>query len=161
APEAGLHFAADRISFETLADLAALVPYPRALGEDEWRIGESLDGPAHYFLRVPEAIDGGSIDPVDALVERGADGGDGFVVILRPPGEGPSATAHSPCANPNRREAQVTVAELFGFHLRPGGDYRLYRRKGQGSYSPSFPARARRRSSPASSTAKAAASVSE
>jgi hypothetical protein len=31
-----------------------------------------------------QAVDGSRIDPVDAQVERAVNGGDGFIVVLRP-----------------------------------------------------------------------------
>ena len=40
---------------------------------------------------MPQAIDGGGVDPVDAAVQRRADRGDRFVVVLRP-----QANAHPP-----------------------------------------------------------------
>ena len=39
-------------------------------------------------------------------------GGDGFVVVLRPPGEFPVAAADGPCAKADGGELKVGVAEV-------------------------------------------------
>ena len=64
-----------------------------------------------------QAVDGGGIDPVHAAIERRVDGGDGFVVVLRSPGERPSAAAHRPGADADRRQFHIAVAKPFLLHL--------------------------------------------
>src|SRR5690606_32238865 len=57
------------------------------------------------------------VDPVEAGVERGADGGDRGIVVLGPPGELPTATANGPGADADGRDHEIAVAELSLFHL--------------------------------------------
>jgi len=61
-------------------------------------VGAGADGLADYFLGVTEAVDGGGVNPVDALVEGGMDGADGVGVVLRAPCEVPVAAADGPSA---------------------------------------------------------------
>src|SRR5260370_264843 len=49
-------------------------------------------------IGVPESIDGGRIDPVDAVVQRFLDRGYGVVVVLGAPGELPARAADGPGA---------------------------------------------------------------
>jgi len=64
-----------------------------------------------------ETVDGGGVDPVDAVVEGGVDGGDGLVVILWAPGELPAAAAHGPGADSDGSEFEVAIAEPPFLHL--------------------------------------------
>ena len=74
-----------------------------------------------------ETVYGRGIDPVDALIERGVNGADGSVVILRPPRECPSGAAHGPCADPEGRDLKITVSKLSGLHENtvPRGYYSM------------------------------------
>ena len=66
--------------------------------------------PRHHFFGMAQPVDGGRIDPVHAAIERRVDGGDGFVVVLRSPGERPSAAAHRPRADADGRQFHIAVA---------------------------------------------------
>ena len=70
-----------------------------------------------YFLGVAESVDGGGIDPIHTVVERGVDGADGFVVVLGSPGECPSAAAHCPGADADGGEVHIAVAKPSFLHL--------------------------------------------
>ena len=74
---------------------------------------------------VAEAVDGGGVDPVDAELDGAVDGGDGVVVVLRAPGEGPVAAADGPCAEADGGEVQIRVAKLFLVHGWIGSVWRL------------------------------------
>src|SRR5450759_387713 len=65
-----------------------------------------------------EAIHGGCIDPVDALIESVANGGDGFAVILRAPSKSPIATTDGPRADAERRNLKIAIPELLSLHAR-------------------------------------------
>src|SRR5258708_4703371 len=62
-----------------------------------------------------EPVDRGRVDPVDPGVQPGVNGGDGIVIVLRPPPECPVAAAYGPRANPDTRDRQVAVAKFLRF----------------------------------------------
>src|SRR4051812_16809708 len=72
-----------------MADLSLLVPDHAALGEDIRPVAHPFEGAGDHLLRVAEPIDGGRVDPVDAVVKRFSDRGHGGVIVLAaPPREG-------------------------------------------------------------------------
>src|SRR5467141_404935 len=66
------------------------------------------------LLRMAEAVNRGGVDPVDAEVDGMADRGDRRVVVLRSPAVEPF-TADGPGAEPDRRDLEVSGAELTLF----------------------------------------------
>ena len=62
---------------------------------------------------MPKPVDGRSVDPVDAGIERGVDRFDGFVVVLRAPAESPSSAADSPGTDADGGEMEVAVTEFL------------------------------------------------
>ena len=105
AAEAGFALAADL--FLGVGDFFFVVPDHGGLGEDVGFVRGGLDGFGYDFFGVAEAVDGGGVDPVDAEVEGFVDGGDGVVVVLRAPCEGPVASANGPCAEADGGEVEV------------------------------------------------------
>src|ERR1035441_1927785 len=91
--EAGLRFAPNRIGLQVVRDRSGLVPYQAALGENMGTGSDALDRTADDGLRVSEPIDGSRIDPVDAAIQSGVDGGYRFVIVLRAPCEFPFSAA--------------------------------------------------------------------
>ncbi len=92
--QACFHFAANRISLETLLYLPILIPDPFALGEDIGWIGETFDRLTHDLFRVAQAVHRRCVDPVYTFVERAACiAAIEVVVILRSPGERPTRAA--------------------------------------------------------------------
>ena len=69
-----------------------LVPGEAALGEHvgALRARDLLQRRAHDLLGVPEAVDRGGVDPVDAALDRVADRGDRLPVVLRAPARPPN-----------------------------------------------------------------------
>ena len=67
--------------------------------------------PADDFFRMAEAVNRRGVDPVNAEIEGAMDGGDGFVVVLRTPGEFPVAAADGPRAKADGGEVKVRIAE--------------------------------------------------
>ena len=104
------HSRADGIGFQALIDLAVLVPVALALGEDVRPIRAALQGARDHFLGMPEAVHRGGVDPIDAAIEGLVDGGDRLVVVLRTPGECPSASRPSPT---RRRRSGVNSMSLL------------------------------------------------
>jgi hypothetical protein len=108
--QAGFHLTADGVRFQALADFAALVPHPLAIGKDERFAGAAFQRARHHFFGMAQTMDRGRIDPVDSGVQRGVDGRPGFVVVMRSPGESPTAAAHRPRADADGRDLHVAVA---------------------------------------------------
>ena len=77
-----------------------LVPGEAALGEHVRApfARDLLQRLAHDLLGVPEAVDRGSIDPVDAALDRVTDRGDRLPVVLRAPTDRPVAASDGPGA---------------------------------------------------------------
>ena len=90
-----------------------LVPAQSALGEHERPLGggDLLQCRAHDLFGMPEPVDGGGVDPVDAALDRMADGGDRLLVVLAAPADRPVAAADGPGAEPDRRDVHVGAAE--------------------------------------------------
>src|SRR6202034_1891983 len=84
----------------------------------EGLVGAAPQCARHHFFGMAQPIDCGRIDPVQAGVQSGVNGGNGFVVVLRSPGESPPPTAHGPCANADRREFEVARAQTFRLHMQ-------------------------------------------
>ena len=78
---------------------------------------ESLEGAADDLFRVAEAVGGGSVDPVDAELERAADRRDRVVVLLWSPAELPAAASDRPGAETDARDLEARGAELRGLEL--------------------------------------------
>src|SRR4029077_7982086 len=74
------------------------VPAESALGEDKWalRSRQFAKHLSNDFLGMPQAVDGGCVDPIDAQVQGVSHGCDRFGVILWSPTEGPAASANGP-----------------------------------------------------------------
>ena len=118
-----LHLEAAQAVFHLAADLqqgapdpALVVPHHAALGEEEWLDRRLLHRLPDDRLGVAKAVDGRRVDPVDAEVDGLADGRDGGVIVLRPPGEGPVAAAYGPRAKSDRREPHLRIAKLSQLH---------------------------------------------
>ena len=90
-----------------VGDFFFVVPDHGGLGEDVGFVRGGLEGAGDDFFGVAEAVDGGGVDPVDAEVEGFVDGGDGVVVVLRAPCEGPVAAADGPCSEADGGEVEV------------------------------------------------------
>src|SRR5450631_1841954 len=113
-----LDFAANRVGAQYFLHFTVGIAAQAALGEDV-RFGSAplLKSPAHHFLGVSQTVDGGRVDPVDAQFERTVNGGDGFVVVLRSPGELPTRAADGPGSIAHSSYVQVRVAKFARLHL--------------------------------------------
>src|SRR5262249_55620332 len=127
----------------------ALVPEEAALGEHERTRarGEAAQQPAHHLLGVPEAVDGGGVDPVHAALERAPHGGQGGLVVLRPPAERPAASSGRPGADAHPLDRWSAVPERTGGKASIGAAHRVtsvsrhHRRAAAGSVSRAGPPR--------------------
>ena len=72
AAEAVFDFAPDRISAQYFLHIALGIPAQATLGEDvrPWSRASSSSARANHFFGVPQTVDGGRVDPVDAEFER-------------------------------------------------------------------------------------------
>ena len=61
------------------------VPDQSALRGQDDLVAASGDGPADQLLGVSIAVGGGGVDEVDAVVQRGVDGGERLFVVARRP----------------------------------------------------------------------------
>src|ERR1035438_5776361 len=91
---------------------AILMPAHGALGKDQrpWA-GPALECAGNHLFRVAQAIDGSSVDPVNAQVKRPMNRGNRLVVVLGPPGELPVAAADGPGAKADGGELKVRVSK--------------------------------------------------
>ena len=95
--------------------------------------GESA---ADDVLRVPEAVGGGGVDPVDPELERAVDRRARLLVFLGSPAELPVAPSNRPGAEADPRDLETGVAQLrrhdaclihvLSFHQRAIRDQRLH-----------------------------------
>src|SRR3712207_5433172 len=109
--EALLALAFYGIFLQDVVDLAALIPDKGALGEDVGTLGDTLEGSCDELLGVPEAVDGGGVDPVAPELDGALYAPPRFVVALRPPGSSPSAPADGPAPEAYGRDLQPRLAE--------------------------------------------------
>src|ERR1039458_4171039 len=118
AAKAILDFAADRVGDQYFLYLTVGIPAQATLGKDVWSgAAPAFQRPADYFLGVPQTVDCGRVDPVDAEFERTMNSGDRFVVVLRTPGELPARAADGPGPVAHSSNVQVRIAKFARFHL--------------------------------------------
>ena len=94
-------------------------PLQTALGGKHHLVAvDVLHGFAHHGLAVVQAVDGGGVDPLDALLHSSLDGLDGkAVVVVAPPGaaaDGPGA--HAQKRHLNAAFANIDVLHIFSLH---------------------------------------------
>ena len=84
-----------------------------ALREDQRSIrgGDPGERASHHLLRVAVAVDGGSVDPVDAERHSMPERGDRCRVILGTPRERPAASAHRPSTSAHRSDIEARPPE--------------------------------------------------
>ena len=116
AAQAGFQFHANGFPLEVEADAVAFAhplfaPGPGAFCKHERLVLSALQGTSDHFLGMPQAVDGGGVDPVDAEVKRAMDGGDGVVIVLRTPGILPVTASDGPRAKANGSQLHAGVAE--------------------------------------------------
>ena len=116
AAQAVLALAANRIGLERGADVSCGVPYPFALGEHIGTWGAPANCPGDYFFRVTQSVERGGVNPVEAVIQSGMDGGNRVAIILRPHAAVPATSAHGPGANSDGSNAEVAVSKLTCFH---------------------------------------------
>ena len=121
----GLRLAPEAVGARDAAEVGIVplaFPDQAALGEDvrPAACGDVGECAADHLLGVAEAIGGGGVDPVDADVERAADGGDRIGVVLRAPAGGPFGAADRPRAEAEAGDGHVGKAERHGREFRRG-----------------------------------------
>src|SRR5581483_8210820 len=87
----------------------------RGLREHVRALGKTLECTADDLLGATEAVGGGGVDPVDAVLERVVDRGDRLLVVLRSPAELPAAATDRPRAEPDAGDLKAGIAELGRF----------------------------------------------
>jgi hypothetical protein len=92
---------------QTVADLALLVPDQAAFRKDEWLVRSRFQCAGYHLFRMPQAIHRRRVNPVDTELQCFVNGSDRILVVLRPPGKLPVATADRPRAEPDRSESHV------------------------------------------------------
>src|SRR5260370_33266783 len=113
AAKAVLDLGAYRAGIQYFCDVALRIPMQAALSKDVG-LGAAplLQSAGDDFFRVPQAVYGGTVDPVDAEFERAVKGSDGVFVVLRSPPKLPPRAADRPGPAAHRSNAQVSVAKL-------------------------------------------------
>ena len=111
AAEAVFAFAANGFGSEFLPNVPLRVPAQNTFGENvrPWA-APFLQRARDDLFGVTQAVDGGSIDPIDAKFEGAMNGGDRIRIILRAPGELPAGTTEGPSAEADRRYFHVRVS---------------------------------------------------
>ena len=116
--EAVLALAANGVSVQRAMDIPLFVPAQTALGENvRTRTGPIAQRGCHDFLRMAHSVNGRSVDPVNAQLERAMNRGDGSFVILFAPTKLPTRSTDSPRAKADWCDEQVGVTELLRFHI--------------------------------------------
>jgi len=120
AAETVLAFAANGDGAEFFPNFSFLVPAQDALRKNVGaRAAPFLQRASDDFLGVAQAVNGGSVDPVDAQLQRAVNRGDGIGVVLRTPGKFPTATTESPGAKSDARNFKIGVSQFSRFHSNP------------------------------------------
>src|SRR4029077_12292059 len=116
--QAVLALATNGIRRQRAMNVSLFVPPQTAFGKNVRP--RSRPGPQRKsddFLGVPHAINGRSVDPVNAQLERAMNRGDRRFVVLLAPTKFPARSANSPGAKADGSDEQVGVTELLRFHL--------------------------------------------
>jgi hypothetical protein len=112
---------ADRLGSEIVLDhaLAAALPAPAALGEDEDLLADAvrLECAADHLFGVAEPVHRRRVDPVHAFLDRVPDGGDRLVVVDLAPPE-PPRPSDRPGAESDGRQPGAIRAEGSRLHYR-------------------------------------------
>jgi len=118
--EAGIDFRLDAVCFQRAVDAAVFFPAAIALGGDHGatRRPQLFKSLTDHDLGMPQAIDRGGIDPVDALINGSDDRGNGLIIILPPPTEKPATAAHGPGSQADAGDIEFAVTKFAGFHGR-------------------------------------------
>src|SRR5260370_3208692 len=108
AAETVFAFPADRIGTEFLPHFSLVVPSQDALGENiGTRAAPFLQRARDDLFGVTQAVDGGSVDPVDAQLQRAMNRGNGIGVVLRAPRKFPATSTEGPSADDDGRHFEI------------------------------------------------------
>lgn len=81
------------------------------LVKDVRALGEPFDRAADDGLGMPQPVGGRRIDPIYSSIQSRVNRPDGFLVILRAPGEFPLSSADRPSPDAYRCNLQVTLSQ--------------------------------------------------
>ena len=76
----------------------------------DWDPGQCLPDD---FLGVSEAVYGGCIDPIDSAMNRMADRGNGYGIVLPSPTCNPAGAANGPCAEADAGNVHIGETEAL------------------------------------------------
>src|SRR4029077_16611947 len=117
-PQALLALAANGVSVQRAMDISLFVPTQTALGENVRALARPIaQRGRHDFLGMAHSVNGRSVDPVNAQLERAMNRGDRSFVILFAPTKLPARSANGPGAKADWCNEQVGVTELSRFHI--------------------------------------------
>jgi hypothetical protein len=103
-------------------NVALFVPAQTAFGKNERaRAGPGAQRKPYDFLGMAHAVNGGSVDPVNAKLERAMNRSDRLLVVLLAPTKFPTRSADSPRAKADWCNEQVGITEPFRFHINLSG----------------------------------------
>src|SRR5258707_742289 len=110
AAKAGFAFAANGFGSEFLPNFSLVIPDQNTLRENvRARAAPFFQGASDDFFGVAQTVHSGSVNPVDAQLQRAMNGGDGIGVVLRAPGKFPPRTTESPGAKTYGRNFEIGV----------------------------------------------------
>ena len=113
AAQTAFHFAAHAFCCEAFVELATCrVPHHSTFGRDGDLVASPGDCLADDLFRMSASVVGRRVYPVNAQIKRAVNRREGIVIVLRAPTTVPPAAPDSPCAQTNRRDVEITVAEL-------------------------------------------------
>src|SRR5260370_2983981 len=116
--QAVLALAANGVSAQRAMDISLFVPAQTALSENVGALARPVTQRGrHDFLGMAHSVNGRSVDPVNAQLERAMNRGDRSVVILFAPTKLPARSADTPGAKADRCDEQVGITELLLFHI--------------------------------------------
>src|SRR2546421_1705785 len=120
AAETVLAFAANGNGTELLPNFPFFIPAQNAFGENVGaRAAPFLQRARYDFFGVAQAVNGGSVDPVDAQFQCAMNCSDGIGVVLRTPGKFPAAATESPGAKSDPGNCEIGVSQFSRFHSNP------------------------------------------
>src|SRR5260370_21071374 len=100
--------AAKGMGAAVLRDFPLVVAAQDALGENKRpRAAPYLQRARDDLFGTTQAVEGGSVDPVDAQLQRAMNGGNRIGVVLRAPGKFPATSTEGPGAEADGRNLEL------------------------------------------------------
>src|SRR4029077_2317647 len=119
ATQTAFALAPNRLRLKACDDGSVRVPHPLALGENIRTRRTSLKCARHHLFGMTESVKRGSVQPVEAVIQGGVNGGDRIAIVLRAHATVPTAASDGPGADSGGGEVEIAVSKLSRLHPIP------------------------------------------